>query len=156
MWLSSSSTTRVGNGQPLQGSASLAWDHYQLGWCPVHAGPSLYQCGDPSSGAALWPIWGQPYQPIPKKFKLGEATEPLPHLFLISDEFAELKVNQPDFIKKLVSIARVGRSLGALILADAKPSGVVDDQIWSNSLQASPQGSRPWRLHGDAADSRCG
>ena len=65
-----------------------------------------------------------------KKFKLGEATEPLPHLFLISDEFAELKVNQPDFIKELVSIARVGRSLGVhLILATQKPSGVVDDQI---------------------------
>lgn len=69
-----------------------------------------------------------------KRFKLGEATEPLPHLFLISDEFAELKVNQPDFIKELVSIARVGRSLGVhLILATQKPSGVVDDQIWSNS-----------------------
>ena len=69
-----------------------------------------------------------------KKFKNGEATEQLPHLFLISDEFAELKVNQPDFIKELVSIARVGRSLGVhLILATQKPSGVVDDQIWSNS-----------------------
>ena len=69
-----------------------------------------------------------------KKFKNGEATEPLPHLFIISDEFAELKVNQSDFIKKLVSIARVGRSLGVhLILATQKPSGVVDDQIWSNS-----------------------
>ena len=55
-------------------------------------------------------------------------------LFLISDEFAELKVNQPDFIKELVSIARVGRSLRVhLILATQKPSGVVDDQIWSNS-----------------------
>ena len=53
---------------------------------------------------------------------------------MISDEFAELKVNQPDFIKELVSIARVGRSLGVhLILATQKPSGVVDDQIWSNS-----------------------
>ena len=69
-----------------------------------------------------------------KKFKTGEAKEPLPHLFLISDEFAELKANQPDFIKELVSIARVGRSLGVhLILATQKPSGVVDDQIWSNS-----------------------
>ena len=69
-----------------------------------------------------------------KKFKNGEAKEPLPHLFLISDEFAELKANQPDFIKELVSIARVGRSLGVhLILATQKPSGVVDDQIWSNS-----------------------
>ncbi|CYV14284.1 DNA translocase FtsK [Streptococcus suis] len=58
----------------------------------------------------------------------------MPHLFLISDEFAELKTNQPDFMKELVSTARIGRSLGIhLILATQKPSGVVDDQIWSNS-----------------------
>lgn len=69
-----------------------------------------------------------------KKVKLGQATEPLPHLFLISDEFAELKSNQPDFMKELVSTARIGRSLGIhLILATQKPTGVVDDQIWSNS-----------------------
>lgn len=69
-----------------------------------------------------------------KLFKEGVATEPMPHLFLISDEFAELKTNQPDFMKELVSAARIGRSLGIhLILATQKPSGVVDDQIWSNS-----------------------
>lgn len=69
-----------------------------------------------------------------KKYKLGEVLEPMPHLFLISDEFAELKTNQPDFMKELVSTARIGRSLGIhLILATQKPSGVVDDQIWSNS-----------------------
>jgi len=35
---------------------------------------------------------------------------------------------------QLVSAARIGRSLGIhLILATQKPSGVVDDQIWSNS-----------------------
>ncbi|WEV56420.1 hypothetical protein [Ligilactobacillus acidipiscis] len=35
---------------------------------------------------------------------------------------------------ELVSTARIGRSLGVhLILATQKPSGVVDDQIWSNS-----------------------
>ena len=60
--------------------------------------------------------------------------EPMPHLFLISDEFAELKAEQPDFMNELISIARVGRSLGVhLILATQKPSGVVNDQIWSNS-----------------------
>ena len=69
-----------------------------------------------------------------KLFKQGEASEPMPHLFLISDEFAELKAEQPDFMKELVSTARIGRSLGIhLILATQKPSGVVDDQIWSNS-----------------------
>ncbi|PAF16577.1 type VII secretion protein EssC [Terribacillus saccharophilus] len=69
-----------------------------------------------------------------KLFKQGKAAEPMPHLFLISDEFAELKSEQPDFMKELVSTARIGRSLGIhLILATQKPSGVVDDQIWSNS-----------------------
>lgn len=69
-----------------------------------------------------------------KLFKLGEVNEPIPHLFLISDEFAELKKEQPEFMKELVSAARIGRSLGIhLILATQKPSGVVDDQIWTNS-----------------------
>ncbi len=53
---------------------------------------------------------------------------------MISDEFAELKANEPEFMAELVSTARIGRSLGVhLILATQKPSGVVDDQIWSNS-----------------------
>ena len=69
-----------------------------------------------------------------KLFKLGKVAEPLPHLFLISDEFAELKKEQPDFMSELVSAARIGRSLGIhLILATQKPSGVVDEQIWTNS-----------------------
>ena len=69
-----------------------------------------------------------------KMFKLGKVKEPLPHLFLISDEFAELKKEQPEFMSELVSAARIGRSLGIhLILATQKPSGVVDDQIWTNS-----------------------
>ncbi|NRD77648.1 type VII secretion protein EssC [Bacillus sp. BRMEA1] len=69
-----------------------------------------------------------------KLYKSGEVREPMPHLFLISDEFAELKAEQPEFMKELVSTARIGRSLGIhLILATQKPSGVVDDQIWSNS-----------------------
>lgn len=58
----------------------------------------------------------------------------LPHLIIVVDEFAELKAEQPDFMKELISTARVGRSLGVhLILATQKPSGVVDPQIVSNS-----------------------
>ncbi len=69
-----------------------------------------------------------------KKYKKGEAKIPLPHLILIVDEFAELKMDQPEFMKELISAARIGRSLGVhLILATQKPSGVVDSQIWSNS-----------------------
>ena len=69
-----------------------------------------------------------------KLYKKGEAKIPLPHLILIVDEFAELKMDQPEFMKELISAARIGRSLGVhLILATQKPSGVVDAQIWSNS-----------------------
>lgn len=69
-----------------------------------------------------------------KLYREGTVTEPLQHLFIISDEFAELKTQQPEFMTQLVSAARIGRSLGVhLILATQKPSGVVDDQIWSNS-----------------------
>lgn len=69
-----------------------------------------------------------------KKFKAGEVSTPLPHLIIIVDEFAELKAEQPEFMKELISAARIGRSLGVhLILATQKPSGQVDDQIWSNS-----------------------
>lgn len=55
-------------------------------------------------------------------------------LIIIVDEFAQLKTEQPDFLNQLISIARVGRSLGIhLILATQKPAGVVTDQIWSNT-----------------------
>jgi S-DNA-T family DNA segregation ATPase FtsK/SpoIIIE len=64
----------------------------------------------------------------------GKLKEPIPHLFIISDEFAELKSQQPEFMDNLISVARIGRSLGVhLILATQKPSGVVNDQIWSNT-----------------------
>ena len=70
----------------------------------------------------------------PEEEKGEYPSKPIPHLFLISDEFAELKANEPEFMAELVSVARIGRSLGVhLILATQKPSGVVDDQIWSNS-----------------------
>lgn len=69
-----------------------------------------------------------------KLFRKGVVSEPLPHLFIISDEFAELKAQEPDFMDQLISAARIGRSLGVhLILATQKPAGVVDDQINSNS-----------------------
>ena len=67
-------------------------------------------------------------------YREGLVKEPMSHLFIISDEFAELKKSQPEFMQQLISTARIGRSLGVhLILATQKPSGVVNDQIWSNS-----------------------
>lgn len=58
----------------------------------------------------------------------------MPHLFIIVDEFAELKREEEGFLKELISVAQVGRSLGVhLILATQKPEGTVDENIWSNS-----------------------
>ena len=67
-------------------------------------------------------------------FRADKARSPMPHLLIIADEFAELKKEQPDFVRELVSAARVGRSLGVhLILATQDPSASVDDEIWSNT-----------------------
>jgi len=67
-------------------------------------------------------------------YRSGKINQPIPHLIIIADEFAELKKEQPAFVKELVSASRIGRSLGIhLILATQKPSGVVDEEIWGNS-----------------------
>ena len=56
------------------------------------------------------------------------------HLFLIVDEFAQLKSKYPEYMEQLKELSRIGRSLGIhLLLATQKPMGVVDDQIWANS-----------------------
>jgi len=69
-----------------------------------------------------------------KHYKENRLQQAVPHLFIICDEFAELKSQQPEFMDNLISVARIGRSLGVhLILATQKPSGVVNDQIWSNT-----------------------
>ena len=58
----------------------------------------------------------------------------MPHLLIICDEFAELKQQQEDFMDELISVSRIGRSLGVhLILATQKPAGIVNGQIRSNS-----------------------
>ena len=67
-------------------------------------------------------------------YRNGELSEPMQHLILISDEFAELKEQESDFMDDIVSMARIGRSLGVhLILATQKPTGVVSPQIASNA-----------------------
>lgn len=82
-------------------------------------------------------VTGEPTMDIYKYlsyFRQGIVTTPMPHLFIVADEFAELKQQEPEFMAELISAARIGRSLGVhLILATQKPSGVVNDQIWSNS-----------------------
>lgn len=67
-------------------------------------------------------------------YRQGRVTQPMPHLIIVSDEFAELRHQQGDFMEQLIRIARIGRSLGVhLILATQKPDGVVDEQIRSNT-----------------------
>ena len=69
-----------------------------------------------------------------KLVKKKEATIPIPHLLIVIDEFAELKREEPDFMRELISVAQVGRSVGVhLILATQKPGGTVDDNIRSNT-----------------------
>ncbi len=60
--------------------------------------------------------------------------EPIPHLIIIIDEFAELKEALPHFMPEMSRIARVGRSLGIhLILATQRPAGSVRDEVRSNT-----------------------
>ncbi len=46
----------------------------------------------------------------------SDSMEPMPHLLLIVDEFAELLTNRPDFLDLFITIGRVGRSLGLHLL----------------------------------------
>lgn len=58
----------------------------------------------------------------------------LAHLLIIVDEFAELKREEPQFLISLISLSRIGRSLGLhLILSTQKVNGVVDDEITGNA-----------------------
>ena len=57
----------------------------------------------------------------------------LGHMLIVVDEFAEMKKEQPDFMRELITIARVGRSLGIhLLLSTQTPGGIIDDQIRAN------------------------
>jgi len=69
-----------------------------------------------------------------KGYLTGKFQEPLPHILVIIDEFAELKKENPEFISELITTAAIGRSLGIhLILATQKPGGVIDEKIRSNA-----------------------
>jgi len=61
------------------------------------------------------------------------AYHPLPHLFVIVDEFAQLAREMPDFMRELVRTAQVGRSLGLhLILGTQSPMDVITDEMNAN------------------------
>lgn len=62
-----------------------------------------------------------------RKEKLHQTRQPLPFLFIIIDEFAEMIAERSDYRAQLETITRIGRSLGvSLILAAQRPSGVTD------------------------------
>jgi S-DNA-T family DNA segregation ATPase FtsK/SpoIIIE len=59
--------------------------------------------------------------------KAGDSDAPLPFLFIIIDEYAEMIAARDEFKAQLDSITRLGRSLGvSLILAAQRPTGVTD------------------------------
>ena len=73
---------------------------------------------------------------IDKYHQLGHK-EPFPYLFIVIDEFAELRERFRDdlseVLREFVSVAQKGRALGVhLILAMQKPEGVVNDSIRAN------------------------
>jgi len=71
------------------------------------------------------------YQLLQCKFK---KLETLADLVIVVDEFAELRAQSYEMLNQLISIARIGRSLGIhLLLSTQKPAGIVSDQIWANS-----------------------
>jgi DNA segregation ATPase FtsK/SpoIIIE, S-DNA-T family len=59
---------------------------------------------------------------------------PLPRLLVVFDEFAEFKARNPEESKKLIGIARQGRSLGVhLLLATQNIATAIDAEIMQNS-----------------------
>lgn len=59
---------------------------------------------------------------------------PLPHLFVVIDESAEVVDQFREFMTEMVSLARVGRSMGIhLILSTQNPSRTIDSQIFDNA-----------------------
>ncbi len=71
---------------------------------------------------------------LPMYLRGGRATEPLPRLLVVVDEFATLKAELPEFVDALVGVAQRGRSLGVhMVLATQRPSGAVSDNIRANT-----------------------
>lgn len=64
----------------------------------------------------------------------NEGLEPLPYLIIVIDEFAEFVTQYPEYNDEIVSIARVGRSVGMyMVLTMQSPQGVVKGQVSSNT-----------------------
>lgn len=69
-----------------------------------------------------------------KAYREKLVDEPMAHLIIVIDEFAQLKKDYPDYMDTFISTARIGRSLGVhLVLATQSPGGIVDEQVLSNT-----------------------
>lgn len=69
-----------------------------------------------------------------KKRRFQPQMPVLPYLILIVDEFAEFKMQFPDFTKPMDHLYRGGRSLGLfVVLMTQNPSGIVTDQTRANA-----------------------
>lgn len=91
-------------------------------------------------------------------YREGKVTEPLSYLFLVIDEFAEFKVQFPDFMQVVNRVFAIGRTLGVhIILLTQKPGSVVDDKMNANTRfrwclkVASSADSNEMLHHTDAA-----
>ncbi len=63
-----------------------------------------------------------------------QTRRPLPRLLIVFDEFAEFKTRNPVESRKLIGIARQGRSLGVhLLLATQNIAAAIDPEIMQNS-----------------------
>jgi len=59
--------------------------------------------------------------------------QPLPHLVILVDEFAQLAREMPEFMSELVKTVQVGRSLGLhLVLGTQSPMDVITDEMNAN------------------------
>ena len=84
--------------------------------------------------------------------------ESLTYLFIVIDEYAEFKVQFPEFTTVIESTFAIGRTLGVhIILLTQKPSGVVNDKMNANTRfrwclkVASSADSKEMLHHPDAA-----
>ena len=91
-------------------------------------------------------------------YREGKVKEPLSYLFLVIDEFAEFKVQFPEFMQVVNRVFAIGRTLGVhIILLTQKPGSVVDDKMNANTRfrwclkVASSADSQEMLRHPDAA-----
>ncbi|ONI44710.1 type VII secretion protein EssC, partial [Candidatus Epulonipiscioides gigas] len=67
-------------------------------------------------------------------YRENKVSDPLPYLFIIIDEFAEFKMQFPNFMRVIDSVFGIGRTLGVhIILLTQKPGNVVSDKMNSNT-----------------------